>query len=212
MLQPLGARILVHRLPPPELTRGGIYLLGREYPTIGRILEISHGTKSRKNGRRVHLPEVIWNFLNIGDYLMFHRDAIRQELVLPGDLVLLSREHCLASYEGDTMKNFRPLGDRVLIKRLPEATKIGSIHVPDNAKEKPQWGKVVAVGMGRFTDNGLYLQCDVQVGDKVLFGKFMGSEVKLDGEEHLLVREDDILAIEREDDPRKFIERQEKRK
>jgi chaperonin GroES len=196
MLFPLGARILVHRLPPPEQTRGGLYLLGREYPTIGKILELSHGKKCRKTAQRIHLPEVVWCIINVGDYIMFHRDAIKQGYDLPDNRVLLSREHCLASYRGESMKAFRPLGDRVLIKRIDETKRVGSIHLPDQSVERPQYGIVVAVGMGRFTDNGQYLPCDVSIGDKVLFGKFMGSEIKLDGEEHLLVREDDILGIE----------------
>jgi chaperonin GroES len=201
MLQVLGARILIRRLPPPEQTRGGIYLLGREFPTIGRIVDIGQGKKLR--GRpahicppRVHLPEVIWSVLHRDDFIMFHRDAIKQEFVLENDHIMLSREHCLASYEGESMKNFRPLGDRVLVRRTDEVKQIGSIHVPDQAVERPQRGIVVAVGMGRFTDNGQYLPCDVAVGDRVIFGKFMGSEIKLDGEEHLLVREDDIMGIE----------------
>jgi chaperonin GroES len=203
-LQPLGARILVKRLPPPEQTRGGIYLLGREYPTLGRIEAIGDGKKTFGTGRqlvstfhtgRVHLPEVVWGHLRIDDFINFHRDAIRQELTLDNDYIMLSREHCLASY-GANMQNFRPLGDRVLIKPLDEVKQIGSIHVPDQAVERPVYGRVIAVGEGRFLGNGQYLPCDVQVGDKVLFGKFMGSEIKLDGEEHLLVREDDIMGIE----------------
>ena len=196
MLQALGARILIRRLPPPEQTRGGIYLLGREFPTIGRIVDIGAGKKSRKGFLRIHLPEIRWDVLHCDDFIMFHRDAIKQEFVLENDHIILSREHCLASYEGDSMKNFRPLGDRVLVRRTDEVKQIGSIHLPDQSVERPQRGIVVAVGMGRFTDNGQYLPCDVSVGDHVIFGKFMGSEIKLDGEEHLLVREDDIMGIE----------------
>ncbi len=196
-LQPLGARILVRRLPPPEQTKSGLYLLGREYPTIGRVIDIGVGKKTlHQPFVRSHLPEVVWNYIHVGDQILFHRDAIAQENVLEDGLVMLSREHCLAYYEGNTMKVLRPLGDRVLLKRIDEVKQIGSIHLPDQSVERPQRGIVVAVGMGRIMDNGQYVACDVKIGDRVLFGKFMGSEIKLDGEEHLLVREDDIMGIE----------------
>jgi chaperonin GroES len=90
----------------------------------------------------------------------------------------------------------RPLQDRVVIKRVDveEKTK-GGIIIPDTAKEKPVEGKVVAVGNGKALSNGSLRPLDVKVGDRVLFGKYSGTEVKLDGEEHVLLREDDILAV-----------------
>ena len=91
----------------------------------------------------------------------------------------------------------RPLQDRVIVKRLDEEdekTK-GGIIIPDTAKEKPQQGKVVAVGKGKMNDDGKVMPLDVKVGDKILFGKYAGSDVKLDGEEHLIMREDDILGV-----------------
>ena len=91
----------------------------------------------------------------------------------------------------------RPLQDRVIVKRLEEAiekTK-GGIIIPDTAKEKPQQGKVIAVGKGKVNDEGKITPLDVKVGDKVLFGKYSGSEIKLDGEEHLIMREEDILGV-----------------
>ena len=92
---------------------------------------------------------------------------------------------------------FRPLQDRVLIKRLEEEAEKtkGGLYIPDAAKEKPQRGKVIAVGKGRVSDDGKVTAPDVKVGDKVLFGKYSGSEIKLDGEEHLIMREEDILAV-----------------
>lgn len=89
-----------------------------------------------------------------------------------------------------------PLKDRIVVKRLEgeEKTK-GGIIIPDAAKEKPQEGRVMAVGSGRVTDNGETVAPEVKVGDKILFGKYSGTEIKIDGEEHLLLREDDILAI-----------------
>ena len=90
----------------------------------------------------------------------------------------------------------RPLHDRVLIKRLEERDeKHGSIIIPDSAKEKPQEGKVIAAGTGRVTEEGKTLPLVVKAGDRILFGKYSGSEVKIDGEELLIMKEDDILGI-----------------
>ena len=92
--------------------------------------------------------------------------------------------------------NIRPLGDRVLIKRVAEEEKTkGGIIIPDTAKEKPQEGKVIAVGKGKRDDDGKVTPLDVKKGDRILFGKSSGTEVKLNGEEHLIVREEDILGV-----------------
>jgi chaperonin GroES len=90
----------------------------------------------------------------------------------------------------------RPLHDRVLVQRVKEEEKTkGGIIIPDTAKEKPVEGKVVAVGNGKLLENGEVRKLDVKKGDKILFGKYSGTEVKIDGEEHLILREDDILAV-----------------
>ena len=90
----------------------------------------------------------------------------------------------------------RPLQDRVIVKRLPEEEKTkGGIFIPDSAKEKPQQGEVVAVGKGKVADDGKLLKLDVKKGDRILFSRYAGTEVKIDGEEHLIMREDDILGI-----------------
>jgi len=90
----------------------------------------------------------------------------------------------------------RPLQDRVIIKRIEEEEKSkGGIIIPDTAKEKPQEGKVVAVGKGKIGDDGKIIPLDVKVNDRILFGKYSGSEINVDGEEHLIMREDDILGI-----------------
>ncbi len=90
----------------------------------------------------------------------------------------------------------RPLQDRVIVKRLEEEEKTkGGIIIPDTAKEKPQEGKVIAVGKGKITEDGKVIPLDVKVGDRILFGKYSGTEVKIEGEEHLIMREDDILGI-----------------
>ena len=90
----------------------------------------------------------------------------------------------------------RPLHDRLLVRRIePKETAKGGIIIPDTAKEKPMEGKVVAVGNGRVLENGKTLALDVKVGDKILFGKYSGTEIKIDGEEVLVVREDEVLAI-----------------
>ena len=91
----------------------------------------------------------------------------------------------------------RPLQDRVIVKRLEdeaEKTK-GGIIIPDTAKEKPQQGKIIAAGKGKVNDDGKLTPLDVKVGDRILFGKYSGSEIKLDGEEHLIMREEDILGV-----------------
>ena len=90
----------------------------------------------------------------------------------------------------------RPLHDRVLVRRIDAAEKsAGGIIIPDTAKEKPQEGKVIAVGKGKVNEDGKVTPLDVKAGDKVLFGKYSGTEVKIDGEEHLIMREDDILGV-----------------
>jgi chaperonin GroES len=91
---------------------------------------------------------------------------------------------------------FRPLGDRVLIKRVEEEAKTkGGIIIPDNAKEKPQEGEVVATGPGARDDKGQIQPLDVKPGDRILFGKWSGSEVKIDGEDLLIMKESDILGV-----------------
>ena len=91
---------------------------------------------------------------------------------------------------------FRPLHDRVLIRRIEEAETVrGGIIIPDSAKEKPQEGEAVAVGNGKVLDSGQRIALEVKAGDRVLFGKYSGTEIKLDGEEYLILREDDILGV-----------------
>ena len=90
----------------------------------------------------------------------------------------------------------RPLADRIVVKRLEQEEKTkGGIIIPDTAKEKPVEGKVVAVGNGKVLKNGKVRPLDVKEGDRILFGKYTGTEVKVDGEEHVLLREDDVLAV-----------------
>jgi chaperonin GroES len=90
----------------------------------------------------------------------------------------------------------RPLHDRLLVERLEEKeVKKGGIIIPDTAKEKPQEARVIAVGSGKVTDEGKKIPLDVKAGDKILFGKYSGSEVKIDDKEYLIMREDDVLAI-----------------
>ena len=94
------------------------------------------------------------------------------------------------------MKKIRPLQDRILVKRLEEKeVKKGGIIIPDTAKEKPQEGQVIAVGPGRLADDGKRIPMEVKAGDKILFGKYSGSEVKVADEEHLIMREEDVLGI-----------------
>jgi chaperonin GroES len=92
--------------------------------------------------------------------------------------------------------NLRPLHDRILIKRIEEKETVkGGIIIPDTAKEKPQEGEVVAVGHGKKTDEGKVIALDVKAGDRILFGKYSGAEIKLDGQEYLILREEEVLGI-----------------
>ena len=101
------------------------------------------------------------------------------------------------SYPGGIRKmKIRPLQDRVIVRRIKEEEKTkGGLYIPDTAKEKPIEGTVVAVGNGKVLDDGSVRKLDVKEGDRVLFGKYSGNEVKIDGEEHLILREDEILGV-----------------
>jgi chaperonin GroES len=92
--------------------------------------------------------------------------------------------------------NVRPLHDRILIQRIEEGEqKVGGIIIPDTAKEKPQQGKVIAAGAGKVKDDGTRQLPDVKAGDRILFGKYSGQEIKLDGEDYLIMREDEVLGV-----------------
>jgi chaperonin GroES len=92
--------------------------------------------------------------------------------------------------------NVRPLHDRIIVQRIEEGEqRVGGIIIPDTAKEKPQQGKVIAVGSGKVKDDGKRQPLDVKAGDVILFGKYSGQEIKLDGEEYLIMREDEVLAV-----------------
>ena len=92
--------------------------------------------------------------------------------------------------------NIRPLHDRIVVKRLEDTEeKIGGLFIPDSAKEKPQQGEVVAVGNGKRGDDGKLITLDVKAGDRILFGKYSGSDIKLDGTEYLIMREDEVLGV-----------------
>lgn len=90
----------------------------------------------------------------------------------------------------------RPLNDRIIVRRTEDQEQMrGGLYIPDTAKEKPQEGEVIAVGNGKLLDNGQRISIDIKAGDKVLFGKYAGTEIKLDGEEYLILREDDVLGV-----------------
>jgi chaperonin GroES len=92
--------------------------------------------------------------------------------------------------------NIRPLYDRILIQRLDDGEQqVGGIIIPDSAKEKPQQGKVIAAGAGKVRDDGIRQPPDVKAGDRILFGKYSGQEVRLDGEDYLIMREEDVLGV-----------------
>ena len=92
--------------------------------------------------------------------------------------------------------NLRPLHDRIIVQRLEEPPRNGAILIPDSAKEKPQQGRVLAAGVGKSTDNGTRLPLDVKAGDTILFGKYSGQEVRVEGVDYLIMKEDDVLAIQ----------------
>ena len=94
------------------------------------------------------------------------------------------------------MSKVRPLHDRLLVRRIEEEETVkGGIIIPDTAKEKPQEGEVIAAGNGKILDNGTKIALDVKAGDKILFGKYSGTDIKIDGEEYLILREDEVLAV-----------------
>src|SRR5471032_584385 len=102
------------------------------------------------------------------------------------------------------LMNVRPLHDRLIIQRIEEGEqKVGGIIIPDSAKEKPQQGKVIAAGAGKVKDDGKRIALDVKAGDLILFGKYSGQEIKLDGEEFLIMREDEVLAVIEDGDTKK---------
>jgi chaperonin GroES len=93
-------------------------------------------------------------------------------------------------------KNVRPLHDRLLVRRIEEKETVkGGIIIPDTAKEKPQEGEVIAVGNGKLLENGTKVPLDVKAGDRILFGKYSGTDIKIDGQEFLILREDEVLAV-----------------
>ncbi len=94
------------------------------------------------------------------------------------------------------MATIRPLNDRIIARRVEDEEQMrGGLYIPDTAKEKPQEGNVIAVGNGKILNNGDRVAMDIKVGDRILFGKYSGTEVKLDGEEYLILREDDVLGV-----------------
>jgi len=106
-----------------------------------------------------------------------------------------AKRRIIQKKEGSLMK-VKPLGDRILVKRVePQEAKKGGIIIPDSAKEKPMEGKVIAVGQGKTDENGKRIPMEVKAGDRVLIGKYAGTEFKMDDDEHVIVREDEVLGI-----------------
>jgi len=105
-------------------------------------------------------------------------------------------EYKKPKHGGRTLMKIRPLYDRIVVKRIEDKeTMQGGLYIPDSAKEKPQEGEVVAVGKGKRLDDGKLVPLDVEVGNRILFGKYSGSDIKLDGDEFLIMREDEVLGI-----------------
>jgi chaperonin GroES len=113
-----------------------------------------------------------------------------------GSTSFLNQHEIYCKERRDSGMKIRPLQDRIIVERLAEEEKTkGGIIIPDTAKEKPAEGKVIAVGKGKVTDDGKLIKPDVKAGDRILFSKYAGSEVKVEGREYLIMREDDILGI-----------------
>src|SRR6185312_11358931 len=113
---------------------------------------------------------------------------------MPAQQILSSKLN--VQFIGGSGMDIRPLHDRIVVKRLEEKESMqGGLYIPDSAKEKPQEGQVMAVGNGKKTEEGKVLPLDVKVGDRILFGKYSGSDIKLEGEEYLIMREDEVLAV-----------------
>src|SRR5476649_1057113 len=116
----------------------------------------------------------------------------------------LSARNLQLPADGVQRMNVRPLHDRIIVSRIEEGEqKVGGIIIPDSAKEKPQQGKVIAAGNGKSKDDGKRVPLDVKAGDLILFGKYSGQEIKLDGEEYLIMREDEVLAVIEDGDTKK---------
>jgi chaperonin GroES len=123
------------------------------------------------------------------------RTEVRHETIA-AELTLGRSQRDFSPHRETHMANIRPLHDRVILKRVKEEEKTkGGIIIPDTAKEKPIEGEVIAVGNGKILEDGTVRKLDVKVGDRVLFGKYSGTEVKVDGEDRLILREDDILGV-----------------
>src|SRR6202047_310921 len=115
---------------------------------------------------------------------------------LSGVQVIRKGSPTIITTDGVVSMNVRPLHDRIIVQRLEEGEqKIGGIIIPDSAKEKPQQGKVIAAGNGKSKDDGKRIPLDVTAGDTILFGKYSGQEIKLEGDDYLIMKEDDVLAI-----------------
>src|ERR1700732_3329314 len=115
---------------------------------------------------------------------------------LSGVQVIRKGSPTIITTDGVHSMNVRPLHDRIIVSRIEEGEqKIGGIIIPDSAKEKPQQGKVIAAGNGKSKDDGKRVPLDVKAGDLILFGKYSGQEIKLDGEEYIIMREDEVLGV-----------------
>src|SRR5438067_1242077 len=166
-----------------------------EYP--GRLQRRRARSDGREEtrGQICENPDQLRGWARRAEAMSFARQARWSSQAPPWREASLLRDSKHRDKESGPMK-IRPLGDRILVKRVKEEEKTkGGIIIPDTAKEKPQEGKVVAVGKGKVTEDGKLVAPEVKAGDKILFGKYSGSEIKLEGEEHLILREDDILGV-----------------
>ena len=183
-IRPLHDRVIVKRLEEDRTSPGGIVIpdTAAEKPIQGKVIAVGKG-KILESGDVRPLD------VKVGDKVLFGKYS-GTEVKMDGDELVVMREEDMAKMK------FRPLHDRVVVKRIDAESKTkGGIIIPDTAKEKPQEGEVISVGPGALDDNGKRVVPDVKAGDFVLFGKWSGTEVKIDGEELLIMKESDIMGV-----------------
>jgi len=192
--RPLHDRVLVRRIELAEKTAGGIIIpdTAKEKPMEGEIVAVGSGARG-EDGKIQPLD------VKKGDRILFGKWS-GTEIKLDGEELIIMKESDVMgvidnNLRSDPMK-FRPLHDRVVVRRLDaEEKSAGGIIIPDTAKEKPMEGEVIAVGPGARNEQGHIVALDVKAGDRILFGKWSGTEIKLDGEELLIMKESDIMGI-----------------
>jgi chaperonin GroES len=186
--RPLNDRVLIRRLGAEEESAGGVIIpdTAKEKPMEGEVIATGPGTRNE-------LGQIVELDVREGDRILFGKWS-GTEVRLGGDDLLIMKE---SDVMGLLQANrFRPLNDRVLIRRLGvEEKSAGGVIIPDTAKEKPMEGEVIATGPGARNELGQIVELDVREGDRILFGKWSGTEVRLGGDDLLIMKESDVMGI-----------------